>query len=150
MSDQEPADAREPMDEPAVRSALGEALTLQTRSLLEMTLLAGALTGQAGVAVKHQLREFVQRELEDTYLLAEKLTALGGTVKVAVDSLEPARDAPDTLARLVEHEHEVVAALHAVISHSGQEPRSEALEHLLEHVIMRKQQQADYLSLALA
>ena len=43
----------------------------------------------------------------------------------------------------------MVAALHAVIPHSGQEPRSEALEHLLEHVIMRKQQQLDFLALAL-
>ena len=32
-----------------------------------------------------------------------------------------------------------------MIEHSGQEPRSEALEHLLEHLIMRKQQQADFL-----
>ncbi len=41
-----------------------------------------------------------------------------------------------------------MASLHAVISSSGQEPRSEALEHLIEYVLMRKQQQWDYLSLA--
>jgi len=96
MPDQEPADDREPMDETAVRKALG------------------------------------------------------GVSKVEVGVLEPAGEAADVLARLIEHEHEVVAALHAVIPHSGQEPRSEALEHLLEHVIIRKQQQTDYLSLALA
>lgn len=38
-----------------------------------------------------------------------------------------------------------MASLHEVITHSGQEPRSEALEHRLEHVIMRKQQQIDFL-----
>ena len=38
-----------------------------------------------------------------------------------------------------------MAALHAVIPHTGQQPHSEALEHRLEHVIMRKQQQIDYL-----
>ncbi|MBA2768578.1 MAG: hypothetical protein H0U35_05510 [Sporichthyaceae bacterium] len=150
MPDQEPADDREPMDETAVRKALGKALALQARSLVEMTLLAGALTGMPGVGAKNQLRQFVQHELEDTYLLTEKLTALGGAPKVEVGVLEPAGKAADVLARLIEHEHEVVAALHAVIPHSGQEPRSEALEHLLEHVIMRKQQQTDYLSLALA
>ena len=32
-----------------------------------------------------------------------------------------------------------------MIEFSGQEPRSEALEHLLEHLIMRKQQQIDFL-----
>ena len=36
-------------------------------------------------------------------------------------------------------------ALHAVIPHSGQEARSEALEHLMEHIIMRKQNQVDWL-----
>jgi hypothetical protein len=38
-----------------------------------------------------------------------------------------------------------VAALHAVIPHTGQEPRSEALEHRMEHLIMRKQEQVDTL-----
>jgi hypothetical protein len=32
---------------------------------------------------------------------------------------------------LIESEDEAVAALHAVIPHTGQEPRSEALEHLM-------------------
>ncbi len=41
--------------------------------------------------------------------------------------------------------NEVIEALHAVIPHTGQEGRSEALEHLLEHVIMRKQEQVDAL-----
>lgn len=44
----------------------------------------------------------------------------------------------------VEHEVDTVSAVHAVIPHSGQEPRSEALQHLLEHTIMRKQQQSDF------
>jgi hypothetical protein len=32
---------------------------------------------------------------------------------------------------------------------SGQEPRSEALEHLIEHMIMRKQNQVDWLRRAI-
>jgi hypothetical protein len=42
---------------------------------------------------------------------------------------------------LIDAEDETIAALHKVIPHSGQEPRSEALEHL----IMRKQNQVDWL-----
>jgi hypothetical protein len=41
------------------------------------------------------------------------------------------------------------SVLHAVIPPSGQEPRSEALEHLMEHLIMRKQNQVDVLRRAL-
>lgn len=35
--------------------------------------------------------------------------------------------------------------MHGVIGASGQEPRSEALEHRMEHVILRKQEQIDAL-----
>ena len=38
-----------------------------------------------------------------------------------------------------------IAALHEVIPDSGQEPRSKLLEHLMEHLIMRKQNQVDWL-----
>lgn len=137
------------MDEAAVRRSLGEALRLQARSLVEFTLLAGGLTGLAGVGTKGQLREFVQHELEDTYLLTEKLVALDGTASAAVETVEVTADPVRALAALATHEEETIAALHAVIPHSGQEPRSEALEHLLEHAIMRKQQQVDVIRLAL-
>ena len=46
---------------------------------------------------------------------------------------------------MLESEEAVIAALHRVIPVTGQEPWSEALEHLLEHLIMRKQWQVDYL-----
>ena len=149
MPDEEPAEGREPMDEAEVRRALGKALTLQSRSLIEMTLLAGAMRGLAGVGTKAQLRQFVQHELEDTYLLTEKLAAVGGEPDIDVGSVRPEPDPAKALAGFVQREREVVSALHGVIPHSGQEPRSEALEHLLEHVIMRKQQQLDFLTLAL-
>lgn len=131
-----------------MRQSLSHALALQARSLLELTMLAGALRGLSGVGTKSQLRQFVQHELEDTYLLTEKLVSLGGSAVVDLEKVEVDRDAQRALATLLEHEREVIAALHAVIPFSGQEPRSEALEHLLEHVIMRKQQQADFVALA--
>ncbi|MBA2561000.1 MAG: hypothetical protein H0V07_14160 [Propionibacteriales bacterium] len=84
-------------------------------------------------------------ELEDTYKLIEKLSALGGDVSISTTQIDVAKDVRTALDALLQHETTAVSALHEVIPHSGQEPRSEALEHLLEHTIMRKQQQIDYL-----
>ena len=64
---------------------------------------------------------------------------------MAVPEVTVETDTQRALKALLRHEAEGVAALHAVIPHSGQQPRSEALEHLLEHAIMRKQQQIDFL-----
>lgn len=50
---------------------------------------------------------------------------------------------------LVDHECETLVALHRVLPDTGQEPRSEALEHRIEHLIMRKQEQVDTLRRAL-
>lgn len=143
------SDHSTPMDTDQVVETMSRAMSLQAQSLVMMTLLAGALRGLAGVGTKSMLRQFVQHEVEDTYLLTEKLAALGGSPSVRVGEVSSSTDPREALKRLVAHEREVIAALHAVIPHTGQEPRSEALEHLLEHVIMRKQQQVDFLALAL-
>jgi hypothetical protein len=45
-------------------------------------------------------------------------------------------------------EKEAIDALRAVIRHTGTEGRSEALEHLMEHLILRKQNQIDFLTRA--
>jgi hypothetical protein len=87
----------------------------------------------------------VTAELEDTYLLAEKMSALGGKPAFDLDRIEIDPSSSAALNALLEHERSGMAALHAVIPHTGQQPHSEALEHRLEHVIMRKQQQIDYL-----
>ena len=142
-------DPDEALQTDQVLATLGHALTLQARSLSTMTVLSGALRGLDGMGAKFQLRQLVQAEIEDTYLLTEKYVALGGAPRLDVGVVAPADDPLKALRDLVEGEREVVAALHAVIPHSGQEPRSEALEHLLEHVIMRKQQQVDLLGLAI-
>ena len=96
-----------------------------------------------GVADK--LWTFAQHELEDTRLLVEKITALGGDPTTKVGELKWEPDPGKALDHLIETEDEVTEALHAVIPHSGQEARSEALEHLMEHIIMRKQNQIDWL-----
>lgn len=138
-----PAD--DAMDTDNVLDTLQEALQLQAESILTMATMSGTLRGVGGAAVKQSLRTFVLAELEDTYLLVEKMSALGGKPSMSVAAVDVPSNADDALATLLEHEVRAVAALHAVIPHSGQEPRSEALEHLLEHLIMRKQQQIDFL-----
>ncbi len=46
---------------------------------------------------------------------------------------------------LIESEGEVLEELQAAISPTGREAASEAVEHRLEHIIMRKQEQVDLL-----
>ena len=135
----------DPMDTEKVLDTLQDALQRQAESILTMATMAGTLRGVGGAAVKTSLRSFVLAELEDTYLLVEKMSALGGRPTLSVAAVDLPAGSDDALAALLEHEVKAVAALHEVIPHSGQEPRSEALEHLLEHVIMRKQQQIDFL-----
>jgi len=141
MADKKP----DPMDVPRVLDALNHALRQQQRSVLQFTMSAGSMFGLEYQAVGAELWLFARAELDDTKLLVEKITALGGDPTVEVGALRW-EEAPDAAVdALIEAEDETIAALHAVIPHSGQEPRSEALEHLMEHPIMRKQNQVDWL-----
>jgi len=133
------------MDVPTVLECLNVALELQQRSTLEFTLAAGSMFGLEVQALTGKLTDFAQAELGDTKLLVEKICALGGDPTTKVGGLRWQSDPGKQVDDLIEHEDETIAALHAVIPHSGQEPRSEALEHLLEHLIMRKQNQVDWL-----
>jgi bacterioferritin (cytochrome b1) len=133
------------MDTEAVQKALGVALDHQGKSVLTLTVLAGSMSGTLGTALKPTLRQFVASELEDTYLLVEKLSSLGGAPAFDVGQVQSTQSSSAALEELLELERAGVAALHEVIPHTGQQPHSEALEHLLEHMIMRKQQQIDFL-----
>ena len=138
-------DKPDPMDEPRVLEQLNRALVLQQRSVLQFTMGAGSMFGLEFQAVGAQLWTFARAELDDTKLLVEKITALGGDPTVEVGELRWTSDPGEAVDAMIAAEEETVAALHAVIPHSGQEPRSEALEHLMEHLIMRKQNQVDWL-----
>ena len=138
-------DKPDPMDEPRVLEQLNRALVLQQRSVLQFTMGAGSMFGLEYQAVGAQLWTFARAELDDTKLLVEKITALGGDPTVEVGELRWTSDPGEAVDAMIAAEEETVAALHAVIPHSGQEPRSEALEHLMEHLIMRKQNQVDWL-----
>ena len=135
----------EPMDVDKVLEQLNVALELQLRSLLQFTQASGSMFGLEVQGVAGKLWDFATHELEDTRLLVEKITALGGDPTTKVGKLDWTPDPGTSLDHLIETEAEVTEALHAVIPHSGQEAASEALEHLMEHIIMRKQNQIDWL-----
>jgi bacterioferritin (cytochrome b1) len=139
------ADEPEPMDTEKVIEQLNRGLSLQLRSLLQFTQASGSMFGIEVQSVADKLWLFAQHELEDTRLLVEKITALGGDPTTEVGEIAWTPNPGNALDRLIETEDEVTEALHAVIPHSGQEAASEALEHLMEHIIMRKQNQIDWL-----
>jgi hypothetical protein len=135
------------MDVESVRKQLSIAVSQQLGSLVSMTLLAGSLRGAAYVGLKVRLGEYAVTEVTDTERLVEMFCALGGELQ-PVELPPPATDSATALKEFIERDKQVMASLHAVISSSGQEPQSEALEHLIEHVLLRKQEQLNFLQLA--
>jgi bacterioferritin (cytochrome b1) len=135
----------ERMDVPKVLELLRKAIPLQMRSTLQLAWAAGSAVGVEFQSIAVKFEEFSQDELHDTRRLMEKMMALGGIPPTDVAPLEDIPSSVEGVRRLVELEEEALDALHAIIPATGQEARSEALEHLLEHVIMRKQHQIDFL-----
>jgi hypothetical protein len=54
-------------------------------------------------------------------------------------------DPSEALEGLLANETEALETMQAPIEPTGREAASEAVEHRLEHMIMRKQEQVDYL-----
>ena len=79
------------MDTEKVLEQLNVALELQLRSLLQFTQASGSMFGLEVQGVAEKMWTFAQHELEDTRLLVEKITALGGdpTTKVGELKWEP-------------------------------------------------------------
>ena len=139
------ADQGETLDEEEARERLNVALTLQYRSALGYTLASGSLFGFEFQALGDRLWEYGQAELADARLLVEKIVALGGEPSTEVASLSWTGDPSAAVGWLIETETEAIEALQEGIEPTGREARSEALEHMLEHLIMRKQAQIDFL-----
>jgi bacterioferritin (cytochrome b1) len=139
------ADQGETLNEVEARERLNVALTLQYRSALGYTLASGSLFGFEFQALGDRLWEYGQAELADARLLVEKIVALGGEPSTQVASLSWTGDPSAAVSWLIETETEAIEALQAGIEPTGREARSEALEHMLEHLIMRKQAQIDFL-----
>jgi bacterioferritin (cytochrome b1) len=136
---------KDPMEVDQVVAALNAALRLQFRSALAYTLVAGRLTGFAYHGLAADMKAFAIADLEDARHLVEKVATLGGEAQVEVAPLEAHEDAESAVRWLIRAETEAIEALQDCIPFTGQEGRSEALEHRLEHVIMRKQEAVDLL-----
>src|SRR4051812_21090658 len=131
----------DPMDVDEVLRRLNAALAQQRRSVMQFTTASGSMFGLDVQGVAAQLWSFAAAELDDLRRLVEKISALGGDPSVEVAEMRWSSDPRKTVEDLIAGEDEVLATMHGVIPPSGQEPRSEALEHLIEHMIMRKQNQ---------
>ena len=135
----------EKMDREAQIECLNRALRLQLRSVLQYSLVAGSVVGLEYQAHAAKMREHALSELEDATRLVEKITALGGDPTTDVAPLSFTGDPAEAIDKLIEDEAETLEALQAAIEPTGREAASEAVEHRLEHMIMRKQEQVDYL-----
>ena len=136
---------KEAMDPEEVLAGLRKALSLQHRSVLQFEIASASLFGLEYQATGEKLWEWAQLELGDARLLVGKIVALGGEPTTDVPAIEWTGDPEEAVEQLVQTESETIEALQDVISDTGDDGRSEALEHTLEHLIMRKQAQVDYL-----
>ena len=136
---------KDPMEVDAAIEALNAALRLQQRSAIAYTHMAGTLVGFQFQGLAEEMRSFALAELDDARNLVEKITTLGGKPTVEVAPIESHGDSERLVRWLIAAETEAIEARQDLIPHTGQEGRSEALEHRLEHIIMRKQEQVDAL-----
>lgn len=137
------------MDVQGVVDALNAALRLQYRSALAYTVIAGSLVGLRFAPLAPHLTAFAHEDLDDARRLVEKIVTLEGTPDTAPAEVRMQADPSAALRWLLDIEEEAIEALQDCIPLTGQEGRSEALEHRLEHMIMRKQEQRDTLARAL-
>jgi bacterioferritin (cytochrome b1) len=136
---------KDPMEVEAAVEALNVALRLQQRSALAYTHLAGTLVGFPFHGLVAEMSAFARAEIDDARRLVEKITTLGGTATVEVAPVRPHGEPEAMIRWMIDAETEAIESLQDVIPTTGQEGRSEALEHRLEHIIMRKQEQVDAL-----
>jgi bacterioferritin (cytochrome b1) len=139
------SEEEEKLDVEEAIARLNDALKLQYRSAHQYMLSSGSLFGFEFQALGDRLWEYAQAELGDARKLVEKIVALGGEPTMDVAALRWTGEPDGAVDWLVESESEAVETLQAAIEPTGREGRSEALEHMLEHVIMRKQDQIDFL-----
>ncbi len=140
----------ERLDEELAIKRLNAALRHQYRSALQYSIVAASLLGLEAQALSPRLTGFGDEELNGVRQLIEKIVSFGGQPTTEVAELRFEEQAADALLWLIACEEEVVEALQDSIEPTGREGRSEALEHLLEHMIMRKQHQIDFLRRAVA
>jgi bacterioferritin (cytochrome b1) len=143
-------DDEEKLDEREAVKRLNAALELQYRSALQYSITAASLSGIEAQALGSQLTGFGDLELADARRLVEKIVSFGGDPTTEVAELRFDRNAKSALRWLAECEEAAVELLQEAIEPTGRDGRSEALEHLMEHLILRKQTQVDFLNRAIA
>lgn len=124
---------------------LQSALALQYRSALGYTAAAGSVVGLSYAHLADSLWDFAQRDLADARRLVEKIVTLGALPTTEIAPLRSFESPSELVDWLIEAEQEATEALQDCIAPTGREARSEALEHRMEHMIMRKQEQIDLL-----
>jgi bacterioferritin (cytochrome b1) len=141
-SEEERLDVEEAIDH------LQAALRLQYRSALGYTVAAGGLVGFTYQHLGESLWRFAELELADARRLVEKIVTFGAAPRTEIAELRFSASPEQLIDLLIEAEEEATEALQDCISPTGREARSEALEHRMEHMIMRKQEQIDLLKRA--
>jgi bacterioferritin (cytochrome b1) len=144
------AESDETLDEQEAVRRLNAALELQFRSALQYSIAAASLVGIEAQALGAKLTGYGDEELADARKLIEKIISFGGEPTTEVAELRFQTSAADAVRWLAECEEAAVEALGEAIEPTGREGRSEALEHLMEHLILRKQHQVDFLNRAVS
>src|SRR3954449_5839374 len=129
----------------AMVQALNRGLRLQYRSVLAWTVAAGTASGFEHQALADRFAVNAADDLADARRLVEKIASLGGEPATDPAEVVLQADSASWVDHLVEIETETVDALQDAIEPTGREGRSEAIEHRLEHMIMRKQEAIDVL-----
>jgi len=140
-----PAKEQEQLDVEAALERLQAALRLQYRSALGYTAAAGSVVGFSYQHLGEALWRFAQRDLEDARRLVEKIVTYGVLPTTEVAPLRCFDEPSALIDWLIEAEEQATEALQDCIAPTGREACSEALEHRMEHMIMRKQEQIDLL-----
>jgi bacterioferritin (cytochrome b1) len=136
---------KDPLDIDLALERLGAALPLQLRSAAAYTIAAGSITGFEYLGLSELLWRFAEADQADARRLVEKVVTLGGKPVDSVDGFGLPAEGAGIVGRLIELEQEAIEALQDTIPATGHTGDSEALEHRLEHMIMRKQEQVDTL-----
>ena len=136
---------KDPLDVDLALERLGKALPLQLRSAAAYTMASGSITGFEYLGLAELLWRFAEADLADSRRLVEKIVTLGGTPVDKVTGFDLPDDGDGIVGRLIELETEAIESLQDVIPSTGHTGDSEALEHRLEHMIMRKQEQVNTL-----
>ena len=136
---------KDPLDIDLALERLTRALPLQLRSAAAYTMAAGSITGFQYLGLADLLWRFAEADLDDARRLVEKVITLGGQPIDKVTGFDLPPDGHGIVTRLIELETEAIESLQDTIPATGHTGDSEALEHRLEHIIMRKQEQVDTL-----